>query len=528
MLNRTLSNLTSRVIRGNALSGRRGRELLESGGQHLTRVRRIVNRGPLREQDEQGNFITRFFDDTVRFFNWIDQFIHWSSWSIEGVTNWVRGAIENVKAFNWNATDKELKEGLKQRNIQLAAIWGGVFGQGFGWLVALAVGYGIGYVVPVIGGGPLARLIAVKVAEEGFDEVISSLTHAVWETTEVIGDNVVANLYMNYRSFFKRLDKETLTILYGERAAHYIKTVWGEEGSPELSFNQYMDDNIEGIRNPYLKGFAEEFLEESWDGFMDGVIIIARSLDEAYAANRAADQNELGTERDLVLLPDAQAPDETIVIADMPQTDAMTTVQQALINHRLLYGRDVGIVMGPDAEEFVRGHYVKRRLRLEWHEREAPPWRLLDGSRGVKPYTHIPNPKTNLKWNEIKTAAKKYTWGPWLCTQVYDSGRKTQVWAASEGIGYQLLDRLVTLSEDKPIRRYATKQDVSNPLERKASTLVYPKHGALIQPQSPFARGDSHERDRKSFQNKSQRFALWTDFEPDDYPSFSITTNLNN
>lgn len=512
--------LTSRAIRSNVVNGKTGLELFEkTEGERGNFIRVINNLTDFGQEDEKG-IVNQVLSKLKKFVGWIDSAIDWIILNARKIWGWLTNGIEQLKSFNWNATDQELKASIAQNNIRLAGIWGGLAGQAVGWLGGAALGYGISMVVPVIGGAFLARYVTGKVLKEAAEELLPQLGNAIVESAKIMATAGLVYGYIGVRSWIKKLDRATLAAVVGTENANWIKDRWGAEGEPDLSFNSVMDEQVEKIKNPYLQAFTEEFLEESWDGFVEAGFVVAEEIAEQYANAKSAIEDEAGPERDLIIYPDKETTDEAIIIDGLDQKEAIQMAQTSLNNYRHIYNRDIGEWVGDRYEEALKAKPKFRNLRIEWHERPHPPWRLPNGERGISPYCNIPNPKPNLRWREIKLAAKPFTWGPWKATAYLSSRREMAVWGASEQEAINKLKELVDLSTDEITGLYCS-QEIEKPRQqKKVPTLVYPKQGVLRQKQSPLYLNDPMNFNKRLFDKSVEKFALWLDNEPSDFPDF--------
>ena len=255
------------IVKQKLFSRELRKKLVPNGGKRsLDLKHQIVRTGEKNIIDKIGDFfnnsgLTGFLSGTLNFLGWAGGGIATS------IFGWLRERVEQVKSFNWNASEKELEALMESQNVRIASVWGSALGRSFGWVAGIGIGYGISFLCPVIGGGALAKTVATGVGKEAVGEIVSGLAGAVSQTVGALANNALISGYINYRKLLKQLPDNILRGIYGKDTAGFIKNKWGNEGQPVVSFNSKMDEFVESIQDKKLRAFTEAFLEESW-GFL--------------------------------------------------------------------------------------------------------------------------------------------------------------------------------------------------------------------------------------------------------------------
>lgn len=431
---------------------------------------------------------------------------------------WLVGTIESVKSFNWNASDQELEKLMDSRNTGLAAVWGAAFGNTFGWLAGIGVGYGISFLCPVIGGAALANSVASSAGLEAIDEIRGSISGALFSTVQAVTNNIATSAYINYRKLFKQIPQTLLESIYGKDTAYFIKNVWGQN-NVDMSFNTKMDEAIEGIKNDKLRAFVDAFLEESWDSFTEAGFIIAAELDNAYAQAKRAQEVSKGKRRHVRLIPDRALKGQDIILA-ADQFDLQQNVQTTLTQYRIMENKDIGQIVGQPVEDFLTAKPKMRSLQIIFKSKAKPPW--VEGNKKIRlktvTYT-IPDAKVGLDWDKIKRAAKKYTWGKFRCTANLDNGRQMAVYGSSAKEAETQLRSLLTLSTGKILSLSVTEEKEKKNIElNKRATLVYPAYACLLI-RKPTGDVNSKNLLTGKYHEDRRRIELWHDKEPIDSPT---------
>lgn len=511
--------LLSRKIRTNAAGGKTGKTLLDAITTIDVTPRKITSLTKLKGSDD-GGIIQKVWNTAAAFAGFIGGLVKAVTFSATKIWGWVVSGINRLKAFNWNATDDELKALCDNQNVALAGLWGGVLGQGVGWVAGIGIGYGISFLCPVIGGAALARLIATKTGKEAIEEILPSLQNALTQTANALATQGLISVYTNYRRYLKNAPDAFLNTVFGADAANFIKNVWGKKGGPDMSFNHQMDEAIDNIQNKALQEFLEEFFDESWDSFCEAGFVVAHEIDNAYAQHKASQQQILGPERTIEIIPDREAREETLRLIEMPQSMAIQTVQTTLNQHRLLYNRDIGEVIGMPVASMGRANFQLRQLVIQFLSRPEPPWVELTGKRCRRVTVQIPDLKTGVSWRDIKDAASSYTWGKFRATANMDNRRQMAVYGATAQEAETKLRRLALLSTSNILTLSIT-QEQDRPMKlKKEATVMYPAYATLINRHNSIDGNGRTSIDNRTYDEKTIRFALWCETEPRNLPPF--------
>jgi len=517
----------SRIVRRNASNGITGASLiLNTGLPEKPRKIESVSKNDTNNSSG-GGLIGRIISTVKNFFGWV--------WT--GVQEGFRRSVDRLLSslfttafgyliqtfntlwtFDWNASDKELQDLIKSQETLLGAAWGSFAGQGVGWIASLGVGYGMGHRCPVIGSGSLARLIASRVAEEAGEELALGLRSALQVTLGVATRSFILTRYADVRRWIKSLPQDRLAGIVGAPAANWLKNEWGAENGPNMSMAETLDNTIEKIPSQFWRTFVEELIEESWDSFIEGGYIVAQELDSALAANRLQKKlGEGGTQRTIEVVPDKEAKDEKLRYFAVPQDTLIPQIQNDINQHRLLYNRDVGQIIGkPESTWGIANTYL-RQLTIIFRSNPAPPWRDSTGKRAKEASYSIPDAKIGLTWNDIKLAAKPFNWGKYRATARLNNRRQMAVYGATPAEAKDTLRDLLRLTTAEIIALSVTEEDERPVRLRKTTTRMYPAFATLISRRSNVSQNGIVTLDDKLLEQKLYRFPLWVDSEPNDF-----------
>ena len=444
--------------------------------------------------------------------------------SFSGIWGWITTKLEELWYFDWNQSDEELKQAIQGYNIQIAATWGGVVGQGIGYFASIGIGAGIGLIIPVIGGKALAATIIANAGKEALEDLFQSIKAAIATTASATISKALLGGYMNFRHWLKSQPAEVLNQWLPPKAVNWIKNEWGNKDAPELSFAKIVDDRVEKIKDPVTRAFVEEALEEAWDSFVEGGYMVAGEMDAALARYKAASQKEQN--RVVELLPDRDNPDEKLIFYGDDQR-LIPAVQTTLNIHQLIHSRDIGF--SDEADEIIPIPIRQgRTLRIYFFN--SPRLPLARESKKIRRRNiAIPNPKIGLTWRDVKVACGSesgLTFGSkYYATARMESRRKMVVYGTSEENAIANLRRLADLSESeileiRPGNVAATKQRIYAP----ETFWGFYIHASLEIANA----GDQEDIEGKKFATVKERINLWPASSPEDLSSTSIFQYLKN
>lgn len=485
---------------------------------------RVVGKGNLRSLDlkheitrsEQRNFL----DQVGSFFGGLTNFLSGTLKILSPIGNfftsafsWLIDRTNQLKAFNWNATDKELENAMNSQNLRIATAWGSALGRSLGWIAGIGVGYGVSFLCPVIGGASLARTVAANVGSEAIGEITSGLASALNQTVGALANNTLISAYINYRKLLKSLPDNVLTSIYGKSTTDFIKNFWGKEGQPNLSFNAKMDEFVESIQNDKLRAFVDAFLEESWDGFTEAGVIVAQELDTAYAQAKRAQENAKGKRKTVRITPDKRRKSEQLLLS-AGTADLEEEILTTLNNYRLLANRDVGQIVGQPADDYLTAKPLRRQLVIVFKSKKEPPWKTADGKPVKQRTVTIPDVSLGLTWNKIKLAAKAYSWGKFRATANLDNGRQMAIYGSTKSEAEKTLKRLAELSTAKILSLNVSEEvDRKNINLKKQAMQVYPAYATLLVRRPTTGEGREFV-DGSKLDEERIRIDLWTDTQP--------------
>lgn len=447
------------------------------------------------QPDQQGNtpnFFQNVWNIGRRLVGFVvNNLLNFGGWSLSELWDvFVDAAFELVQ-FDWNQTDAEIRREIFQGEVQIASALGSLIGTSAVWLGSIAVGSTIAFKFPVLGGD-----LALRLAAEGGEELRGSIRAFLLSTRQVVIRNFVLSGMLTAR----RLR------LFGLAPITQEKKPWTIAGA--------FEELIERIPDERLRSLVESVVEDAIDSIIEVGYVVSYTLDDYYAAAKLAAQRNDGPARAVRITPDSRAENETIVLKGSQQ-HLIRQIPQVLATHQLIYNRDVGEIVGQPAEDWARAKVQRRKLTLVFKSRPEPPWRSGPNQGRTREVTvTIPEAKRGLTWQEIKTAARRWTWGKFRATAQLTTGRQMVVYGATADEAEDKIREFMTLTTLELSTLSVTEEKDRNRNLRKLPTVMYPAYGSLLIRRPALEPEGRTDLDGDNYSNELRRFELWPSAEP--------------
>ncbi len=430
------------------------------------------------------------------------------------------GMIVNVKQFlwnfNWNITDADLDKQVASAYQALFGIAGGLVGSAIGYTACGLIPAATIFCFNELAGAKVLFDVSAQMA----DELLGHLQMLIQSTFQSVGRHLFAETYKNIRKLLKHKNSFARK-WFGDKAVD----AWGTSGQPILSFSKNVEDRLDKVKNPAAKAFLSNLLEEADDACIEAGYVVANSMDEYLASTAIAQNHVLGNEHTIQITPSRTNPDEHLVIQGRSQL-LQPVILQAMNTVQIIGNRDVGLLVGEELNEALRGLSPSLRIAITFYSRKTPPFYTRQGGTPTKRvvYTISNIDRTKLDWTKIKTACggdNGYTWGRFRATANLSNNRQMQVHGATEAEAEKRLKALATLTsatittltiaEERKVGRRAAGQPLNMP-----SVQVYPAFFTVMNNiEVPLAQGG---RPNLSGNRKIQKakIELWHQTEPSD------------
>ena len=215
------------------------------------------------------------------------------------------GGTTAILNFNWNITDKELDEQVKQGVIAIAGAAGGALGQ--------TVGY------TICGGVPAASLAVFNpglalhaltdLGEQAAEEIVEAVANLVNLTAQQALRYSFAQIYKNFRGVLRAgaLGFAQTLVQAGVLSQESVDAANKKKNEP-WSFAIALENTIEDIKDPIKQAFIENFWDELQDSCIEAGYVVAGSMDAYFAQQKMANQFFHGSNNVITIVPNRANP----------------------------------------------------------------------------------------------------------------------------------------------------------------------------------------------------------------------------
>ena len=429
-------------------------------------------------------------------------------------------AGQRISTFDFNKTDVQLENELKQHNTILASSLGALTGRSIGKALSIGGAGLAGITVPKISSTNLAKRLVQATSEEAKEEILDEVTQVLRTVGSLVGNRLLIEGYMKFRSFLKKQPLFVLERFFDPATARYIKNTWGEPDAEPLILSETIEEKVESISNPMIQNFVEEALEEFYDAFIESGFIIATELDSALAEFQMQ-SSQPGQTITVQTVADEPNSEQIIITGDNPDR-IQENAQEAIQNWRMLQNRDIGNIVARDVE-IVRSNPQSRRLEITFKSKAFPPFVNADGSPSQEAILTIPNVKKNISWDKLKRILKynksipAFIWGESTARLWFMDQRKLRLkFDANLNDIPKIEAYLKDISDlsESIFKGVSTSNILDQPTALKDEPIgMYPVEAKLITRNLALLnRGNANQVPHQEY-----RFLLWTDNEPGNF-----------
>jgi hypothetical protein len=483
-----------------------------------------------KSQPDQGNWFTNILGSIWGGITNLAGFIIGAlgaiGFSFVTLYTWLRSGISFIYNFNWNITDQQIDQQLKQMRIALVGQMGETAGNFIGFL---ACGVIPGVIIAKFN-KPLGAYVLKEVAEEAFDELMGNLRVLLSQTTRTIAAHVFYGAYKNIRrgikAFFRNPNSsqsQTLQRFFGPNFNNWVQA-WGAPNSKSWSFRTAVEELIESFPD----GYIEEFAENGYEGFLEGCdeagFVVAQSLDSWYAEQRLTNNSLLGDDAVLEVTPNREAEKERVLVAG-PTELVKTQLVNIITQHQMIDNRDIGQFVGEIHRESMTKNFINGiAIKINFRGEKEPPF----GTSKRVNYTIPMIKQSKLDWEVIKLACggqNGYNWGRFFANVKFKEAgvANLKIYGAT---GAEAEDRAkafieltdldiasLTITEEKKEGR---RKEFDKALF-KETTRVYPAFLTIVNREKVLLEEQGRATLSGIYKERRFRIPLWTNEAPSDF-----------
>lgn len=255
--------------------------------------------GAVKKKEKKGFFGT-LWDGFAKFgvsllknvWNSLSGFLSWSATKVMGM---IVAAKEFILNFNWNPSDQDLDNKIKNAFNALPGLTGNLLGKASGYLLCGALP---GAVIFSFNEAMGARVF-FELGEEALDEFTGEIANLIRATFTAVTQAAFAFAHKQIRTLWRESDADFKKRLEatGLKKEHVDRAL-ADRNKPFI-IRQELDKAVESIKSKPLKDFTQNFLEEFDSSCVEAGYVVAGGIDSYVAEQANTAEIVRGREQDI-------------------------------------------------------------------------------------------------------------------------------------------------------------------------------------------------------------------------------------
>lgn len=196
--------------------------------------------------------------------------------------------------FNWAEDDKSLDAEVKAAYDGLYGLAGGFLGKSLGFLVCGAIPGAVAFAF----NKGVASAIFETLNEEAQEELLSSLSALANATFRTYVQAQIKKQFKSARRYLKKRPNHPISKILREKMGEKNFAEWGQKEGQTFSLSGQVEQRVENIKDPRLRTFTEEFLEEFGDTCSDTLYNTVNTMESTLAAQEMIRRRSSGIDAD--------------------------------------------------------------------------------------------------------------------------------------------------------------------------------------------------------------------------------------
>lgn len=370
---------------------------------------------------------------------------------MSNMTQIVMGSLLQLYMFDWNKSDKEIKDQMTANELAMISAAGRLVADGAVRFTTMGLVKQAKHRYPRIDPMALANL-----EEENQEELVSAITSFLIASRSNLLNNAWLSSYMSGRQ-----------LLFG---AEVKKT-------ESFIISDQIEKIVDAQKNPQIKAFWQGFTDQAEDAIFDLAFLVCNTVQATYEMNRLAAKQASGPSRFVQFTPDKDAPEVQSIIYGT-QEAVMTAISSAATHQAVLDNKDVGEIIQVGMDKALRAERNERLITAYFYSGNNGGTILPSGTRAQQKKLRISNVKSTVGWDELKQVLTPIDGGNYKVIAHLDDGHQLQGFFSAEADGRRYLTNVATLCKGD-IKKWTTIEPNSDPKFRleparfEVSTATY-------------------------------------------------------
>jgi hypothetical protein len=406
------------------------------------------------------------------------------------LTEIVMGSILTLYLFDWNQTDEEIQAQMKANELAMISSAGRLAADGLIRFPVMGATKQAKHRYPRIDPTAIAML-----QEENSEELVQSLRSFLMATRANVMSNMALSTFMTGRQMMMGAQtKKTESFIIADK----------------------VEKIAESQKNPQIKAFLQGFVEQAEDVIFDLAYLVCNTISSTYEMNKLAARQSEGPTRLVQFTPDKEVPEVKTLIYGT-QAEVMTTITAATTQQAVMAEKDLGQIIQVGLDQALKAERNERLVTAYFYSGVNGATRLPDGKRSTRKVIRIPNVKTSVDWDLLKSTLTPIDGGSYKVIAHLDDGHTLQGFFATESEGRSYLTSLSNLCKGD-IVKWTTIEPNSDPKFRleTARFSISTASFRITRKTSSLAQKDSIDSNGQMWRIKTLKLNLRSSTKPAD------------
>jgi hypothetical protein len=354
---------------------------------------------------------------------------------MSNMTQIVMGSLLQLYMFDWNKSDKEIKDQMNANELAMISAAGRLVADGAVRFTTMGLVKQAKHRYPRIDPMALANL-----EEENQEELVSAITSFLIASRSNLLNNAWLSTYMSGRQ-----------MLFGAQS----------KKTESFIISDQIEKIVEAQKDPKIKAFWQGFTDQAEDAIFDLAFLVCNTVQATYEMNKMAAKQASGPSRFVQFTPDKDAPEVKAIIYGT-QEAVMTAITSATIQQAVLDNKDIGEIVQVGMDKALRAERNERLITAYFYSGNNGATTLPSGARAQQKKLRISNVKNTVDWDDLKRVLVPIDGGNYKVIAHLDDGHQLQGFFATEADGRSYLTNVATLCKGD-ITKWTTIEPNSDP-----------------------------------------------------------------
>lgn len=210
--------------------------------------------------------------------------------TLSGLFTLIITTIQIIYNFNFQVSDPEIDNQIKAAYDSLYGMTGGLLGKSLGYLVCGALPGAITFAF----NKGVAAAIFDELGEEAKGEILGQLSALANATFRSFVQAQLLKQFKSTRRYLKKKPNHPISKIIREKLGDKWFKEWGEKSGQNFTIASKVEERVERIKDPRLRSFTEQFLEEAFEGCVEAGYVVVQTFESAMAAQAMMNRRQSG------------------------------------------------------------------------------------------------------------------------------------------------------------------------------------------------------------------------------------------